>query len=631
MNSEIFTTYLSPFFQILGAIISITTLIKLISLWLKNLFLPKLDYWDLSEIRNYKKYYIETNCQDSSPAHFNEPIESIGQPNRINLISFFLDDAFLVRRNQNKYYLILADSGMGKTTFLVNLYLRYKRKKGLFKKDITLIPFGKYDTDNDIQNKIPKEKQSNTILLLDAFDEDEAAALNYNDRLSEILKWTEKFHKIVITCRTQFFPSQNEEPLETGLVRLGGTRSPHLFVKKYISPFNDLEVEAFIKKKFSIFNQLHRKRARSVVKKCPNLMVRPMLLSYVEFLVQTTRTLDSQTLIYEELVTQWINREAGRYPPDKIKTIKNKLYTFSLEIAKFIYQNKREQLSLTSEEIQQFANDNNIELNAFEMKTKSLLNRNGEVLYKFSHKSILEYFLAVNLFENRIKYNDFSFVGFDQCKKFYDELFYSKHGATQMQKILESKKIKNQNIEKSKKATDLNIHTEQLLNAYSVDMKMHYWNEESYSEVYKFLNAKELKMNSFDLNDMKLFECLYNLKKLDLGNNEIESIEFLSMPNLEVLDLSKNKIKYIKRLELPSLKTLRLNDNHAFYDLEPFKNLTSLKELYVSNTLVSSNQASEFSRKTGCTVFLNSSGKTTIEMHKKFEGGYQTAWINIGH
>ena len=56
-----------------------------------------------------------------------------------------------------------------------------------------------------------KDKE-NTILLLDAFDEDLEAIKDHPKRLNEILSKVHKFREIVITCRTQFFPSEKEEP-----------------------------------------------------------------------------------------------------------------------------------------------------------------------------------------------------------------------------------------------------------------------------------------------------------------------------------------------------------------------------------------------------------------------------------
>ena len=80
-----------------------------------------------------------------------------------------------------------------------------------------------------------KDKE-NTILLLDAYDEDLEAIKDHQKRLNEILSKVHKFREIVITCRTQFFPSEKEEPDRTGYFT-GGERGEYKFQKSYLSVF----------------------------------------------------------------------------------------------------------------------------------------------------------------------------------------------------------------------------------------------------------------------------------------------------------------------------------------------------------------------------------------------------------
>jgi len=86
------------------------------------------------------------------------------------------------------FALALADSGMGKTTFMINLYIRYKNAFRLpfapQKYDIKLFPLGYPNILEDIE-KVKDKK--NTILLLDALDEDLEAIKDHQKRLNEIL------------------------------------------------------------------------------------------------------------------------------------------------------------------------------------------------------------------------------------------------------------------------------------------------------------------------------------------------------------------------------------------------------------------------------------------------------------
>jgi len=163
------------------------------------------------------KYFIPVKHQSVAPSIDAELGSSYISSPKEELIPFFLKKAFKNDKDDNKYYLILADSGMGKTTFMINLYIRYKNAfRFPFappKYDIKLFPLGNPDIWEDIKGV--KDKK-NTILLLDAFDEDLEAIKDHQKRLNEILPKVHKFREIVITCRTQFFPSEKEEPDRTG-------------------------------------------------------------------------------------------------------------------------------------------------------------------------------------------------------------------------------------------------------------------------------------------------------------------------------------------------------------------------------------------------------------------------------
>ncbi len=106
----------------------------------------------------------------------------------------FLDEAFNEKKSNEKYYLVLADSGMGKTTFLVNLFVRYN---SFFRMNrpyaIRYIPFASGDVFDNIRD-IKRENAIDTILLLDAFDEyagllppDEPDGLSDDERFRKVL------------------------------------------------------------------------------------------------------------------------------------------------------------------------------------------------------------------------------------------------------------------------------------------------------------------------------------------------------------------------------------------------------------------------------------------------------------
>jgi len=366
-------------------------------------------FYSKVDIENATKYYIKTKFQNVSPSEDEEPGRNYISAAREPLIPLFVNKVFKNKSDNNKYYLVLADSGMGKTTFMINLYLTYKFKAQSFfsnyKYDIKLFPLGHPNTFNKIKEMSP-EKKSNTILLLDAFDEDNYAALDYKKRLNEILDMVWEFRVVIITCRTHFFPSSKNEPKETGRFKFGPDGGQYSFQKIYISVFSEIDIKKYLTTKYSsilFIKSSKYLKALSIVLKSPNLMMRPMLLSRIEDLLTSDTAIQYDFQIYKVLIDNWIKRESNK--PYIIAKYDSKyasmLYLFSRSLARHLYENRKmdeQYLSLSVNDI--IDNPNGLQMididaitikyDSHDQKCNSLLNRNAIGEYKFSHKSFYE-------------------------------------------------------------------------------------------------------------------------------------------------------------------------------------------------------------------------------------------------
>ena len=388
----------------------------------RNLF-PFYEDW---EIENATRYYVETKCQNVAPSQDEEPGRAYAFAVREKVIPFFLKKAFKPQQDDDcQFYIVLADSGMGKTTFLLNLYRRYHAQFFGALYQIKLLPLGFPEIDKEIEQIQDKER---TILLLDAFDEDHQAVQDYKKRLQELIRKVVHFREVVLTCRTQFFPSEEEEPHETGVMRFGGDGGERLFRKFYLSPFDKQDIRVYLRKRFSLLQRAQRRKARQIVESCPHLMVRPMLLSYIEDLLKRERPYRATFEVYAELINRWVEREARKAAPHRPDNYMEQLYQFSREIAVDLYRRWRSapqsSLAISGREIQPFAEKHGIKLSEMELKSRSLLNRNAREEYKFSHKSILEYFLAEEAFFNAAFRQELNFDGMDQAKIFFEEMIW---------------------------------------------------------------------------------------------------------------------------------------------------------------------------------------------------------------
>ena len=129
-------------------------------------------FFNYQNVKEKREFFIESKVQNNSPTREEEPSFTHKFVVKQKLIPFFIYTAFNEKKETDKFYLVLADSGMGKTTFMINLFVRYNSFFNFRRKyQIKLIPFGyKGDVIEKIK-EIKKEDIPNTILLLDAFDE----------------------------------------------------------------------------------------------------------------------------------------------------------------------------------------------------------------------------------------------------------------------------------------------------------------------------------------------------------------------------------------------------------------------------------------------------------------------------
>lgn len=400
-------------------------------------------YFTPNDVAKATKFFVQSKYQTISSTEFDEPETQLLLTPRKNLISLIIDIIDGHKNNDLNYILILADSGMGKTTFMINLYLTYKNKYiwpwYSKKKDIVLLPLGAPQCMDIISSIKGKE---NTVLLLDAFDEDILAIIDYKKRLEEIIARTYEFYKVVFTCRTQFFPTEIEEPNSTGVFSYGedGERKFHKF---YLSVFDNSDIKKYLRKKYSFLNLLNikkRHKAQKIIRKSPNLFIRPILLNYIDDLINSNSKIHNSFDIYKQLVEKWIIRESKK--PDIVRRYQSKdkyqsdIYKFSIEFAKDLYSNRHIRggyyFSLDSD-TNHGKSERHLDLTKFnllniDIRNKSLLNRTADGKIKFSHKSIMEFFLAVDLLVNSDFFIHFDFTGMTATRQFIIENILDEYG-----------------------------------------------------------------------------------------------------------------------------------------------------------------------------------------------------------
>lgn len=372
-----------------------------------------------------QRCYVPTQCQGTPPHNFDEPDEAVASTPRQELISLFVDTVFTPSNTNRMLYCILAGSGMGKTTFTVQLFVEYvnKYKKSTLPYDIFIRDMGESKILEEIQTLSNElgEKAHRSILLLDALDENLQASENFEDFKSKLEDAIAPFKYVVITCRSQFFPNEQEIPVDSK-IRINTTNKNLLTYNKiYICPFSSEDIDLYIRMRYKGFGKRQlRKQAKHIIGKCEHLMARPVLLSYIDDLMDENREYTTEADIYETLIQKWLRREVNSIP-DSAERMKRyeELVSFSQTLATTMYQNWREtgDFRLDAIQMDDFCKKYHFDKSQYQFPRRSLINHDANGAYKFAHKSFLEYFLAKHYFENADF--DFSFEGMDMAELFF--------------------------------------------------------------------------------------------------------------------------------------------------------------------------------------------------------------------
>lgn len=347
------------------------------------------------------RYYVRPLCQHNNPATEDRDIDAVVCSDAFaTLEAFFARCDTAVNSDGRRHMFVLADAGMGKTSLLVMLRLAHLCAFWPPGYKCELLKLG-IETATDI-GKL--KDHANTILLLDSLDEDAASIGRIHDRISELLVLTSKFYAVVVTCRTQYFPIGETDPVERlGSISVVGYRCPVI----YLSPFTNGQVNQYLSKRFprSIWRWLRRKEspqhiaAQKVLNKTMTLHLRPMLLAYVDDLVEkdSGRELTAYEA-FEILVDAWLEREVRRGQVES----KQDLYASCMAVAHRL--DKLGQRALSHEEfVAACVEEPNVRnIGLIDVGGRALLNMTSAGAFRFAHFALQEFILAKEIVERTI-------------------------------------------------------------------------------------------------------------------------------------------------------------------------------------------------------------------------------------
>lgn len=373
------------------------------------------------ELVRDSKYFIPINGQLEAPHNTDEIFVS---DNRFLLTKKFVNEYLSSKVIGKKRYIILGGSGMGKSTFSADLFYQYinKYNQRNIPFPINILYLGDSDIIDKIVDLSKKEDACESILILDALDENVDATKDIASFMNKIDLITNVFKFVIITGRTQFFQDDTSEPT-IGKIKQNNNSSKRLkYERIYVSPFSEYEIQTYLANKFSVGTSNYQK-AIQIVHKGNDLMSRPMILSFIDDLLGFVKY-EKLTIaeIYKTIIDKWLLRECETQEDSDNRLNVNDLYIFSKRLAVYMYD-KWETTGIshiTKSEYEYFIEHNGYLGNPYSFRGRSLINRKSDGSIKFSHKSFLEFFIALDVLENPGKsYNPDKM---DMAKMFVNEL-----------------------------------------------------------------------------------------------------------------------------------------------------------------------------------------------------------------
>jgi len=341
--------------------------------------------------------------------------------------------------SDQKVFLLLGDSGAGKSTFSreleYDLWRTYKNMDDPIPLHINLAAIDKPDQDmitKQLQKAGFTEAQIRElkayctfIVICDGYDESlQTRNLYMSNRLNQPEEWNAQ---MVISCRSEYIGADYRDRFQPGDRNHQGKQS--FFQEVVISSFSPDQVQDYIKQYVSLYQPLWKtedyQQTLDLIPSLKDLVKNPFLLTLsLEVLPRMvdpgqrlSATRVTRVALYDQFVEQWLERGKRRLGERELshqaRGAFESLSDEGFALNGFDYLKKlsmaiyREQGGQPVVEYSRFKDDGSWKAAFFNreeetqlLREASPLTRNGNQ-YRFIHRSILEYGLALAVFDPR--------------------------------------------------------------------------------------------------------------------------------------------------------------------------------------------------------------------------------------
>ncbi|MDL1968824.1 MAG: SUMF1/EgtB/PvdO family nonheme iron enzyme [Deltaproteobacteria bacterium] len=326
--------------------------------------------------------------------------------------------------SKRKLLAVLGDYGIGKTSFCYKFAcdMTGSAYVPVVVELKTVMTEGWHKViQKEVRSRATDSTQS-PVLILDGFDElsltfDKETVLKEIENLS---KTTQEYKKVILTSRTQFFRSEDEER-ETLVRKKFHERGPRSmtyprFERIYVSLFDDEQIRRYLD--LCLGKAASEKFWNETVEKVfdvKDLARRPILIELIVNDLDAVQNIEGKVTpgkVYRTITERWQEREEQRLPQSIVlqhreEKIPKNIMLFMEELAYWMFTQEKDRLHFNTlkDAINKYFDGEtkkrlklSLDNLDYQIRNCTLLSRNeAEGYYAFGHRSFIEYFVARKL------------------------------------------------------------------------------------------------------------------------------------------------------------------------------------------------------------------------------------------
>jgi formylglycine-generating enzyme required for sulfatase activity len=362
---------------------------------------------DFADPEELARLYVEPHLQERSPSGQKGVPPPVPRQPAFALLNEFLGSGPLQTGDHSHQLFLLAEAGMGKTSLLLLLKLLFLSGSWPQGCRCELLRIG----PDTLAQLAAMKKKGGTILLLDGLNHDRTARRRLQERLLELLAAGAEFRRVIMTCRTHFFPDIQVDRAGRQLIQgLEGCNCPVL----HLSPFDSQQMRELLRRQLAARSGClglqgfgaGRQRLRDALDlagQIPLLRQSPLFLGQIDMLLaaEPSQAQDIRSLCHA-LFQQWLKQcrqrlqaaQADNHLPDAEEMLNN-----CIKIACWL--EKRNKPAITALELRKLfcRNSPHCWLELLPPDQNALLEKASNGSFRFRHAVFREFLLACALTE----------------------------------------------------------------------------------------------------------------------------------------------------------------------------------------------------------------------------------------